>query len=1200
MRVLGLFHISPRRMLRWPRLLLAILALAALSAAIWFGGEMLGMSPFDGFWFRVWVIAGIWTLATAIWLFRIFRRRRAARTLEEAMVPVEPTGDGKVLSERMQTALETLRKSGGRSYLYDLPWYVIIGPPGAGKTTALLNAGIEFPLAQNGGAVEGFGGTRFCDWWFAEDAILVDTAGRYTTQDSDAKADGASWKSFLELLKKSRPKQPINGVILAFSVEDMMKSDPESRARHAQTVRARLAEVHETLKVDFPVYVLFTKSDLIAGFREYFSLFSLSRRNSVWGVTFQTKDRKALTYEAVPGEFDKLTARLSEEVIDRLNEEPDGVSRISIFGLPGQMAMLKEPVTDFLRRVFEPTRYKSNAILRGFYFTSGTQEGTPIDQVLGAVGEAGGLTPGFGAGFMSGKGKSFFLHDLLKKVIFAERDWVSFDRKAVRRDRIIRGTSTAMIVILTLGALGGFGYSFWRNTALVKQADEQSAAYFRNAETELARREISDPSLDAVVPLLDELRLMPVGYGAGREPSTWEGLGLGQYDRLQAAATESYSDALELMFRPRLLLSVQMALADLESRNDVTGIYRALKVYLLLGRQGEVKDDAAIIGWFRAEWQRAYPSASQINLRDRLEGHLTAMLQLDDARNILVDLDTTTVERARQAVVQLSPTEQAYALLMDGAAAARLPDWSLAQAGGNAANLVFTTRDGSDLAQLTVPAVYTYEGFWSYFYPQLLQVADNLRKDQWVLGDVQKTVDFEEQLNRLDRTLIDRYRIDFQAQWNKALNNIALRSLVADKPDYRVLGAAVSKTASPMLLLVRAVDDQTRLSREFDGLAGVTPDTLLSGSVPEGVSKEVLDRMRSRTGAMQRILFDAVMADAAPGLPGGAAAAPSNDGLKRQVERIEEDFSMWYALLEGEPDMRPIDAVLGNLGSIWSSLRVTGRSGDTDPMMPQLLANLTQYNSQLPPPLTALIDDAERDFRQGASDANLEVMNRALQDRVTFFCRDVIAPSFPFARSERNLSIDNFSKFFGPGGDMEKYYNEYLAAHTERPEGVLRYRDDSPLAGRLNLATLRQFERAERIRQAFFGGSSKPQVEIAVTHVDSHPSVKSAILIINDTRITTVPREAPKTAIWPGTGSATVVQLSPADGPQNSLGFTGSPWTIIPFMNAAASSQTRGDTTRATFVIGGRSITYDFTINALVNPFTMPELREFQCPTSLD
>ncbi|HAG97103.1 MAG TPA: hypothetical protein DCL78_23445, partial [Gammaproteobacteria bacterium] len=88
------------------------------------------------------------------------------------------------------------------------------GPPGTGKTTALVNSGLDFPLeSQFGrGAIQGVGGTRHCDWWFTDQAVMIDTAGRYTTQDSHASADAAAWKGFLGLLKKYRRRRPINGV----------------------------------------------------------------------------------------------------------------------------------------------------------------------------------------------------------------------------------------------------------------------------------------------------------------------------------------------------------------------------------------------------------------------------------------------------------------------------------------------------------------------------------------------------------------------------------------------------------------------------------------------------------------------------------------------------------------------------------------------------------------------------------------------------------------------------------------------------------------------------------------------------------------------------------------------------------------------------------------------------------------------------
>lgn len=93
-----------------------------------------------------------------------------------------------------------------RQYLYQLPWYVIIGAPGAGKTTALVNSGLHFPLADRfGNQLRGVGGTRNCDWWFTNDAVLLDTAGRYTTQESQREEDAGEWQSFVALLKNTAP-----------------------------------------------------------------------------------------------------------------------------------------------------------------------------------------------------------------------------------------------------------------------------------------------------------------------------------------------------------------------------------------------------------------------------------------------------------------------------------------------------------------------------------------------------------------------------------------------------------------------------------------------------------------------------------------------------------------------------------------------------------------------------------------------------------------------------------------------------------------------------------------------------------------------------------------------------------------------------------------------------------------------------------
>src|SRR3546814_9082524 len=142
------------------------------------------------------VILVVWGLAS---IYGQYRERRANTELMDGSAATEAPAAGDpaseeevtVLREGMQDALAALKKSKlggrwGRRYVYQLPWYIIIGPPGAGKTTALVNSGLSFPLADSTGreAVRGVGGTRNCDWWFTDEAVLIDTAGRYTTQDS--------------------------------------------------------------------------------------------------------------------------------------------------------------------------------------------------------------------------------------------------------------------------------------------------------------------------------------------------------------------------------------------------------------------------------------------------------------------------------------------------------------------------------------------------------------------------------------------------------------------------------------------------------------------------------------------------------------------------------------------------------------------------------------------------------------------------------------------------------------------------------------------------------------------------------------------------------------------------------------------------------------------------------------------------------
>ncbi|MCU7878890.1 MAG: type VI secretion system membrane subunit TssM [Candidatus Thiodiazotropha sp. (ex Lucinoma borealis)] len=388
---------------RW---LIAVLGLIAISVIIWLVGPLIaiaGLEPLGSVLARLITIAVVVLLWGAIQLRRYLASRKKNQQMLESVVgqKVLP-GDNRshesdeevqILSQRLDDAIRILKESkvGGkhnRQYLYQLPWYMFIGPPGSGKTTALLNSGLHFPLADKLGndAVQGIGGTRNCDWWFTDDAVLLDTAGRYTTQDSYEEVDRAAWMGFLDLLKKHRKRRPINGALVAISVEDILQQTELERLNHAKAIRMRVKELIDHFGIRFPIYVLFTKCDLLAGFNEFFENMGREERGQVWGMTFPLTDKsdKDTGISHFQDEFRDLEKRIDVRLLDRLEQERDAKRRVLIYSFPQQFSALREAAESFLHEAFNANVFQETPMVRGIYFTSGTQEGTPIDRLLGS------------------------------------------------------------------------------------------------------------------------------------------------------------------------------------------------------------------------------------------------------------------------------------------------------------------------------------------------------------------------------------------------------------------------------------------------------------------------------------------------------------------------------------------------------------------------------------------------------------------------------------------------------------------------------------------------------------------------------------------------------------------------------------------------------------------------------------------------
>ena len=1177
------------------RVILYGVGLGSLTAVVYFAGPLIeigGYHPLENYIVRQIAVLVLVAAVGSFGGFKFYRRKKEAKALAEGVSEEDKkSSDEVVLKDKLKDALATLKASSGgkKDYLYDLPWYVLIGPPGSGKTTALVNSGLKFPLSRGAtpAAIAGVGGTRYCDWWFTEDAVLIDTAGRYTTQDSDAKTDKQSWFAFLDLLKKSRPRQPINGVMVAISLEDIMTLSTAELAAHADAIRARLLELHDRLKVDFPVYALFTKGDLVAGFIEYFGYLGENGRKQVWGATFQTADKTRNLVGEVPVQFDVLLERLSEEQLDRLQDEPAPNTRVLLFGFAAQMARLKQPLFDFLNQIFEPTRYHANATLRGFYFTSGTQQGTPIDQLIGSLVKSFGAEEIASAAY-SGHGKSFFLHDLILKVVIGEAAWVSTDRAAVRRAMILKAAAFSAIALVTIGASLVWTLSYKRNTALIEQTETADNAYIAAANAAgpyLTDTEIADRDYHKILPLLDRLRNLPAGYET-RDVSTpmASTYGLSQRERLQSASENIYHVALERLLRTRMIYRLEEQIgANLANAGF---IYEPLKVYLMLGGR-QTTDRELVKSWMQRDWATLYPGAANAVPRKRLEDHLAAMFDLESGEP-LVELDGRLVEESQKTLARLSVAQRAYELVKSQMRPSIAEDWIATRKGGFDAARVFEAVGGQSLDNVRVPGFFTYAGFQRGFIEPLGDIAERIKQERWVLGPAGEQSALDAQYNDLADQMLALYSRDFVAAWREAFGKLRLKKLLTDKPNYVVL-SALGAPASPLKQIFISIGEETRLTRER------------APAAPAG----------GGTNAP-----DAKAGTPAPGLFATGGGAPGST--------IEAVFRPFHASLEGGPGKTPIDDIVSTLNEIAQNLILSAttpsQTSRANTVLQEQISKLRNSTTRLPNPFSDMLRGAVAEFEGAVDSSTAGQILVAMRDQVMPTCQETTVGKYPFTRgSEREVSLADFARVFSPNGVMDKFFTQYLAPHADTSKREWTWRQGAAVTAYLSPSTLREFQRAAEIRDAFFQtGGNAPVVTLAmrppvltgaVAKFETGGTVVSAPSVPAPTAPSPLPGStpppappppnvSPTTVQWPGAVAHTAITVVADGGGTPSVLERNGPWSLFRMLEAGSLSL-RGVTATANYIVGGRELRYQITTGSIRNPLNLAILREFRCPSGI-
>ena len=1067
---------------------LTIIGLTAMAALFYLGAQVLELA-------LIWALAAtalMLLLAGAVWLWRRRRARCESDKLGEAMsaqaspaLAATPARDQsgaevKAIRDSMLKAIETIRGSklgivSGTRALYELPWYMIIGNPAAGKSTAITNSGLQFPFAD-GKVLQGVGGTRNCDWFFTTDGILLDTAGRYSVLDEHR----AEWFGFLDLLKKYRRRAPINGILIAVSIAELRGDDPDAGIQLARSLRKRVQDLIERLEVFAPVYVVFTKADLIAGFGEFFARAERGERERVWGATMPYK-RKAGSQQMLAffdHSFDELCAGLKELSVANMSQQRRDRMEPGVFTFPLEFATIRTPLRSFLVTLFEENPFQFKPVFRGYYFTSALQEGVAVSEQSQRLARRFDLSvpeaPALAAGGQSG----FFLLKLFRDVIFADKDLVS--QYASRNKVRLTYTAFFAAAVLLGVSLGGWSWSYLGNRQLVSnvQADLDKVIKLQ------ARRQDLQSRLEALEILQDRIEQLDK-YRADRPWSLR--MGLYQGELLERKLREEYfAGVREVMLKP-VVANIETLLSEMNAHADqlqapgaspaapastaaapgrqfqeasavnAEDAYNALKSYLMLAdtahaEPSHLNDQLTRYwrGWLENN-RGAMPREQLIHSAERL---LTFYLaQIGDPSWPRIEQKLALVDQAREnlrRVVRGMPARERVYADIRARANTRFPAMTVARMVGEQDQTLVT-------GSYAIAGAYTREA-WEKFVQEAFRDAatHELQSADWVLKTAARDdLTLEGSPEQIQKGLTDMYKADYAREWQKFVQGVTIANLNGFDAAVTAMNRLGDPQSSPISKLLTAIHQQTSWDNP----------TVMSAELKEAqtgfvnwVKNSVLRRGPSQVNV--NVQLEQPRADRPMGPIGREFA-----GVGKLVAAKDKDASLMRSYMDALSKLRSRLNQLKNQGDPGPGARqfmqqtLEGSGSELADALryvdEQMLTGMSDAQKQSIRPI--LVRPLMQTFAVLVGPVETEI-NKTWLAQVYEPFQQSLADKYPFSPNARvEAGGAEIARFFGPDGLIAKFATGAIGTLVLRRGDVLAPRTWADMGIKLSPQTVARF-----------------------------------------------------------------------------------------------------------------------------------------------
>lgn len=1176
----------------------------SLISLIWLGGphiQIASHKPLEALWVRILLSVIIVCTVIAVNIYKWYQKQKLNKKVIEELKASELTSSDtsqpspNKLNEQFNSIDLILQKHDStknkniiqklfldkKEYIYQKPWFLILGAPGVGKTTSILNSGLNFPVGTIENA-DKLSGTKDCDWFLTDEALFLDTAGRFVEQDNQSK-NSQDWKELLSLLKRCRTKQPINGLVLVVGVDDILKNNDDHLQNQINEFRVRLQELQTTFNTTFPLYLLINKIDLIPGFDQYFNYLSEEDRKKVLGIQLDTlSENTAEQINKVLKRLDEISNAIELNIFNSVayNNQQNESSDLAL-SFASEFDNFITTLKTYLKKLFNLSKYDSTLYLGGVYFSSSTQQSITDNAPIQSRYQ---LRNKYSTNHLSGilpKSKVYFLHHFYQYTLIETSNLAGIDIRWIKKQQRLYWGSC--IALLLLSGIAAFTISqmYAKNKAYLGLVQEN----YKNAQ-DMASQANPDDALE-LLKLADTVKSIP-SHNIPENLSNiglLNDLGFSQHKLIANASQLKYQELAGINLTNLIEDSIQKKLKEGIDTNSETELYQHLKAYLML-HQHQHYDNKFIAQWTKENLvSDIFGTYSENSLSE-----LNAIL-LTQKITPIQSYDTELVQSARELFVNHDIANTLYTELLEHSKTLddkSLPSVSFISMGGTATQNLFRRISGKTLNAPMLP-LYTKDGYQKIFLPYITTHLDRFyQKEKWVVGDEVFAISKDEVLS----DIYQKYTDDYINYWKQYIADVKMIE-PKDLQQTIVMSKQLSEKKSALAGIIRGIAHHTNLQA-----TNTTPN---ANTEPNKEAQQAADK---KTAALQ----DSIN----PNNPQEEALthnAPQMDGY---LQDVASNFSQFQVLVQSSEGSTPqLDEITKSINDLYVylvALQMSMQNNDT--LMPdnKPVVNYQAQVSRLPEPFKPMLDrfvgqisQTSKEYRQTQEESKKQqeadeekkiVLAIAEQqdNNIKENCQASIANKYPISKTaNKEVSLKELEQMFGSKGLYMQTLNSNIMANNKLTtpfRSLLDEIDRRPI-----------YENAQSINSRYFAGADKPFLDFTLKPVLMTKEIKELIINYDGKKMVYYhgPQKSTKLT-WPASTNTLSFKIITFDNKTRTLETKGD-WSIFKMIDQSTQviNTKDGDGIIATFGFNEHEVHLELKSISGPNPFLLTGLRGFVC-----